>query len=348
MAGEKKRPKAGKAGTAAPSPAQPEASVPAAPTAEPAIPAPDAAAALRPLSSTLWPSRTPEKEPPVAVAPPRVGPAPDEERKKILDAEVFERTREFRSELRSRTDFEALLVRGRPVTHRLHFAALLLIVAVTASLGRAIGFGDLFLAGAVVAGGAYGMFWLFLTMTGGEERQRLSVDANGKITSVRTGRDIETRSDFLRVAIPTAILIACGYFIFSLGRDIAFPPPPNCNVPAVLGSDACLLLPNLATLTNATVPPASLAPGATATPAPSPTLAPTPSPGQTAGPAPTASPKPVPLSISEAQTIERLIRGAQLLIFILIAIVAAWFLRRMLTGRWVAAIRPVRHRLIDG
>jgi hypothetical protein len=361
MAGEKVRPEAGDAGSGDPGApmTQPRSQDPV-PGAEPGASRAgepgasaastdsqaDAAAALRPRSAALWPSRTPERVP--VAAPPQIGPVTPEQRKKVLDDEVFERTREFRSTLRNRTDLEALLVRGRPVTHRLHFAALVLIVAVVATLGRAVGFGDLFLAPAVAVGGAYGLFWLFLTMTGGEELQRLSVDEAGRVSIKRSGRDIEARSDFLRVAVPTALLIACGYFIFSLGRDIAFPPPPNCNVVAEPGSDACLLLPNLATLTQATLPPGTLAPGQTATPAPPPTAAPTPSPGQTAGPAPTASPRPIPLTVTQAQTIERLIRGAQLLIFLLIAIATAWFLRRMVTGKWVAAIRPVRHRAIDG
>ena len=267
---------------------------------------------------------------PVEAATPPVVSAVDgvlapEERKKVLDRTVFELSREFRAEVRSRHDFDALLIRGRPVTHRLHFIVLVLVVAITAALGRRIGFGDAFLVPAVFAGGGYGLVWLALTMTGGESRERLSIDERGKIASVKSGHGVEARSDFLRVAIPTAILICSGYLSFGLIRDLVFAPHPNCNVQAQPGTDACLRLPNLGGLMGAAKPSAS----ASVAPAASPTA--------------DAS----ALTVSQAQTVERVVRGFQLLFAGGAAIASAWFIRRMLTGRWVAAIRPVHHRLSD-
>lgn len=289
----------------------------------------------------------PARTEPAAAEPAANGALSPEERKAILDRAVFELSREFRAEVRSRHDFDALLIRGRPVTHRLHFIALVLVVALTAALGRSIGFGDALLLPAVLAGGGYGLFWLFLTMTGGEERERLSVDEDGKILSVKSGRDTEARSDFLRVAIPTALLIWSGYIAVGLVRDIAVPPRPNCNVAAVPGSDACLTLPNLANLLGATIPPQTPGPGSSPAPAASPSLSPTPQASGSEAPGASPSPVAVALTVAEAQTVERAVRGFQLLVALLLAVVSAWFLRRMLTGRWVAAIRPVHHRLSD-
>jgi hypothetical protein len=60
----------------------------------------------------------------------------------------------------------------------------------------------------VVAGG-YCLFWLFLSLTGGEELDRIAIDEQGVVTSDRSGRAIETRSDFLKVAVPGAMPACC-------------------------------------------------------------------------------------------------------------------------------------------
>jgi hypothetical protein len=53
------------------------------------------------------------------------------------------------------------------------------------------------------------------------------------------------------------------------------------------------------------------------------------------------------VSVDGTILIERGIRTFQLAIALAILVASLWFCRRMLTGRWVVAIRPVHHRVSD-
>ena len=53
------------------------------------------------------------------------------------------------------------------------------------------------------------------------------------------------------------------------------------------------------------------------------------------------------LDSADTQLFERIVRGLQLIISLIVLLASSWFLRRMLTGRWVLVVRPVRHRLGD-
>jgi hypothetical protein len=235
--------------------------------------------------------------------------------------------------MRERGDFEALLVRGTPVRRGLHVLVAVCVFALAAGAARALDLGWAGLVAAAAAGGAYLLFGLMLVLTGGEELERIAVDEHGTLTSTKSGRDVEARGDFLRWAIPAAVIAVCGFQVLTLGRDIVFPPPPHCNVAPAPGSDACLTV-NLGGIFQpgtGSVPPES-----GATPAPSPT-------GATTGEDSTGA-----FTIEQTKWIERAIRSGELLFFLVIGLGATWFLRRMLTGRWVVGVRPIRHRSGDG
>ncbi len=76
----------------------------------------------------------------------------------LLDAEVAEWIREG-WRVQSRSDFQAVMVSGRPVNHLLH----LLLSFVTVGLWLFV--------------------WIALVLTGGENRELLLVDAHGRISS---------------------------------------------------------------------------------------------------------------------------------------------------------------------
>ena len=83
----------------------------------------------------------------------------------VLDTEVAGWIRKgWRVE--SKSDFQAVMVTGRPVNHLLH-----LIISLLTS-------------------GLWLIVWLILTLTGGEDRELVQVDAYGNITSeeVRVSR----------------------------------------------------------------------------------------------------------------------------------------------------------------
>jgi hypothetical protein len=117
-------------------------------------------------------------------------------------------TRESRAGIRTQAEFETVLVRGDPVNHRLH-----VLVAVCLGVGVAavtrLFLSSLELALPLVVAGGYCLFWLFLSLTGGEELDRIAIDEQGVVTSDRSGRAIETRSDFLKVAVPGAMPACC-------------------------------------------------------------------------------------------------------------------------------------------
>jgi hypothetical protein len=208
------------------------------------------------------------------------------------------------------------------------------VLAVVVSQGLHSGLSGL--VETMVVPAAYALFWLFLAVTGGEELDRISVDEQGKVHSEKSGRDFEARGDFLRVAIPVAVIVVASWNAFSVIRDIASPPPPKCNVEQRWWPDACFTLPNLAELESATL-------------APAPTASPSPGASETPGASPAAgdSRPQGALSVEETKTLERLVRAFFLVVTLAFLLPAIWFLWRMLTGRWVWFIRPVRHRLSD-
>jgi hypothetical protein len=251
-----------------------------------------------------------------------------EERRAVLAKAVAEKTREFRAFERSRGDFEAVLVRGKPVDHRLHLGVVLSAAAVGVAIATRLGLGGNLTQAAFAAAFAYALFWGFLWLTGGEQVERIAVDEDGKLTSLLTGRDPDTRVNYYKVGVPVLLLVSSGFFGAGLVHDTVQPPPPHCNVVPRPGSDACLQV-NLMAAARASLEP-SVDPAATPSAAPSP--------DPSASPADTTT----AFSYSQAQTIEQVLRVLTMIPVAIVFLAALWFLRRMLTGRYVLFIRPVR------
>ena len=275
------------------------------------------------------------------------------ERKALLKRAVVNLTREERARVRSRGEFDALLVRGSTVDHRLHFVVLIMLVALVLGASQVVTAGPGLVA-ALAVPCLYVLFWLFLALTGGEELERISVDEQGRIGGVKSGRDRETQGDFTRVAIPLALIAFSGWITVGLIHDIAIPPPPNCDAPTTREHpDACLSIPNLAVLAQATLPPQRSASAPVVPTAPPDAATPVGSLSPAAGAAPVASPGASPqpgegaFSVEVTKVLERMVRSFQLVIALVVLLASIWFLRRMLTGRWVGFIRPVQHRLSD-
>lgn len=265
-----------------------------------------------------------------------------DERKALLERAVFDETREVRATLKSQGEFEATLVRSNAVNHGLHLRVVVVVAVVAVLVSQLFGTGLWGLKVALVVPGLYTLWWAFLTMTSGDELQHLAVDDQGTVTSVRSGMSIELRGDILRIAIPLIVIVVCGWLVVGLVRDIAHPPPPDCNVPVTDQPDSCL---SLSFMGSAVVGQYV----ATPTPAPSHTPAPSASPSASPAASPAATPTASGshtqgFSVSQTIALERMIRGFQLLIVLVMFLGAGWFLRRMLTGQWVAYVRPVRHR----
>jgi hypothetical protein len=262
-----------------------------------------------------------------------------EQREALLERAVFDQTREARATVESRGEFEATVLRSSPVRHGFHFKVVVALTVMAVVVSQLFGTGLWGLEAALVVPGLYMMWWAFLAMTAANELQHLSVDERGTITSARSGMSLETRGDILRVAIPVIVIIVCSGLTVGLIHDIAYPPPPNCNVPVTDQPDSCLSLSFMGSaVVGQYVPTPTPAPSATPAPSSSPAARPTAKPagGETKG-----------FSVSQTIALERLVRGFQLVIAVAILLAAIWFLRRMLTGKWVAYIRPVRHRLED-
>ena len=253
-----------------------------------------------------------------------------EERRAKLARIVGNMTREGRAGIRTQGEFETVLVRGEPVNHRLHALVAVCLGMGVAAVARLF-LSSLELVLPLVVAGGYCLFWLFLSLTGGEELDRIAIDEQGVVTSDRSGHAIETRIDFLKVAVPGAIIAYTLFLIVGLSHDIIVPPFPNCNV-VPPPANACLLLPNLADL---------LSGGAQATPTSG-------EDGSVVGPSPEASPTiaptdgGVPLTVDQTKVIERMVRSFQLFLSLVLCLSATWFLVRMLTGRWVLWIEPAR------
>ncbi len=211
------------------------------------------------------------------------------------------------------------------------FVTLAVVMVVAAVVGRVLGDLGAGALAAVVFGGLFGLLWLVVALTGGVEIERLSIDERGVITSARSGRSVAARSDFLKIAIPSALLVICAFLTFSLARDIVNPPPPNCsgNPHAINDSDLCIALPNLSSLLGGSS--ASTSPGTSASPAAGSTADAGSAPAGTSG-----------WTVGSEKLVERLVRSLQLLVVMVVAVVAAIFLAMMLGGQWVFGIRPVR------
>ena len=246
-----------------------------------------------------------------------------EERKNLLARRVFELTRENRATLRSQGDVEAVLVRGKPTNHLLMFVTLACIMAVAALGGRVLGDLGAGALAAILLGGLFALIWLAIALTGGEEIERLSIDQRGVVASVKSGRSVDARGDFIRIAAPSAVLLVCAFLAVSLARDIVNPPSPNCGVgsAAMKDTDGCGSLPNLGTLLG--------------TPKPS---------GSPAASGSSASGESKGWTVGNEKLVERLVRSLQLLFVMVVAVAAGVFLWMMLAGEWVVGIRPVRRR----
>jgi hypothetical protein len=238
-----------------------------------------------------------------------------EERQAVLARAVADKTREARASLASKGEFEAVLRRGRPVNHVLHFAVLVGLVAALSGAARLVTSETGALLAAAAAGTAYGLFWLGLALTGGVERERLSVDEQGHLTSTFSGRRVETRANVLKVAIPGAIVVLGAYLAVGLIHDVVIPPPPHCSVAWKSETDPCLMLPDVGAL-----PSAEGLPGSQSQP---------------------QSEKPH-FSVAATRVLEQVVRIGLLIIVLAVTLAAAWFLRRMLNGRGFLWLEPVR------
>jgi hypothetical protein len=205
-------------------------------------------------------------------------------------------------------------------------------MAVAALGGRILGNLGAGAFAAIFLGGLFALVWLVTALTGGEEIEQLSVDQRGAITSVKSGRSVDARGDFVKIAGPSIVLVICAFLAVSLTRDIVNPPPPNCNgnPSAINDTDTCLALPNLSGLLGGASPSASPPPSA------SPVASATNGGSAVAGSG--------GWTVGSERLVERLVRSLQLLVVTIVTIVAAVFLAMMLSGRWVFGIRPVRRR----
>jgi hypothetical protein len=231
-------------------------------------------------------------------APPPAG-LSYEERKARLDKAVAVATREFAARVRERTDFEVLLVRGEPVRQRVHLVRLAVLVVLAPAVAWAFDVRGSMLLAVLLVPVAYAVYWSYLVLTAGEQTERIGVDEEGRIASVRSGHDADLRGDVLKIAIPSVLIVAGAWITAGLVHDISFPPLPTCDVPgAIRENEFCSYIPGLG--------------GGTA------------------------------LTVGQTMALERAVRVFQLVYSAAALIGSTWFLRRMLTGRWVVDVRPVR------
>jgi hypothetical protein len=248
---------------------------------------------------------------------PAVGPPLSaDERRALLDREIKARTREARASLERKGEFDAVLVRGQQVNHLLHFVILIVILAGLPGVGRFVMPMSTALILALVLGSAYGCYWLLLALTSGLERERIEVDEHGVLTSVVSGRRVDSRENALKLIIPGAILVIGLYLAASLARDIVAPPPPNCSIAWLHDDDPCLKAPSFNL--GAGAEPSAIGP-----------------PGQT-------DTSGGYFSVATTRVMERVIRSFQLVLALVAVLASAWFLRRMLNGKGVLWLGPVR------
>jgi hypothetical protein len=173
---------------------------------------------------------------PGAVAKPALS---AEERIARLDRVVAGATREFAAIMRSRTEFEAVLIRGEPVRHLLHLLRLAVLVGLSVAAALAFTASGSLLTGLLLVPVGYAVFWLYLTLTGGEQLEWISIDEEGRISTVSSGHGANLRADVLKVVIPSVVIIASGWVTFGLIHGIIFPPQPDCMFPAVRDNQFC-------------------------------------------------------------------------------------------------------------
>jgi hypothetical protein len=217
----------------------------------------------------------------------------------VFDRAIVDLTREHRGTLQSRADLEAMILRGQRVHHLLHLAVLAVLTTLALVAGllvQVVPIGPV-----LVVPCAYLGIWVFLATTGGIERDRITIDARGKLTRTRSGRFVETRSDLLRVGVPILLIAATGTVALWLIYMLVNPPFPSCNVGDLDALPAaCYFLPTFG--------------------------------GASQG---------APLSVDQTRILEEFMRAFALVYLLAVLLPAVWFLRRMLTGRPVAFIRPI-------
>ena len=247
-----------------------------------------------------------------------------DERRTALNRAVANLTREARAYVRTRTDLEAVLVRGTPVNHRLHLAVVAVLAVLALLLSEGLRVGTSGVPTPLLLPVAYAASWLFITLTGGEELTYLSVDARGKVGVIRTGRDVETRGEVAKAAILVIVIGVSGWFAVLNLHDVVFQPAPNCNLPASGQPDACFVLPQFGNQTTASASTAGSA--------------------VDAGTSGTTARVLGAYSVEQTKTLERLTRAFFVFVSLVVLIPAVLFLRPKLAGGWVFFTRRVRHR----
>jgi hypothetical protein len=262
------------------------------------------------------------------------GPPSADERKALLKRAVARLTREERARVRSQGEFDALVVRGKLVNNRLHLAVLVVLAALSVATAVVLRAGLGGLSVAVAAPCLYALFWLFLATTGGEELEHVSVDEQGRLSTVKSGRLRETRGNVVRVAVPAVVAVVAAWVTVGLIHDIAYPPAPRCDFPPKYQPERCMIVPNAAAINLYTFPLKLPSSGQSEAPVEALAVAEDSKWSSALG----------SVSVEGTILLERGIRTFQLAIALSILLPSVWFLRRMLTGKWVAAIRPVSHR----
>jgi S-formylglutathione hydrolase len=166
----------------------------------------------------------------------------DEGRREIVDRLVRLETREFRTKVVRRSDFEVVLERTAPPAHSREHLIVTLSLFVLALAYFAAGQGlssSLALAALmVVLPVGYALMWLYLMATGGNELETISVDEVGHVQRVSYGPRFEKRDNVLRVVLPVLVIAVSATFAVVLIHDLIFQPRPICPG-AVFETDLC-------------------------------------------------------------------------------------------------------------
>jgi S-formylglutathione hydrolase len=171
------------------------------------------------------------------------GAAPtDERRREMIDRLVRLETRELRTKVVRRSDFEVVLERTAPPAHNLaHLIFTLSLLALALAYfasGQGLSFGVAVAALMVVLPIGYALMWLYLLVTGGNELETISVDEVGQVQWARSGPRFEKRDNVLRVVIPAVVIAVSATFAVLIIHDLIFQPRPICPG-AVFETDLC-------------------------------------------------------------------------------------------------------------
>jgi S-formylglutathione hydrolase len=233
----------------------------------------------------------------------------DEGRREIVDRVVRLETRELRTKVVRRSDFEVVLERTAPIAHnREHLIFTLLLSALAGAYfaaGQWPSNSPAFEAMMLALPVGYALMWLYLMVTGGNELETISVDEEGHIQRVWSGPRFEKRDNVLRVAIPMLVIAVSVAFAVVLIHDLIFQPRPNCPG-AVFATDPCFSI-------------GGALDGSTMN-------------GFTLG---------------EFRGIVEILRMLALIVAMLCLLPSLYFLRRMLTGHRVMFVRPINRRRFD-